>query len=147
MNVICDKSEAHAMDKSETIGDLIEFYKRKHGVALQYVSRNQIRANSAVMCFGEEHRIFMDTALPGNIRILVLLHEMAHIELGHLRHDVWNHQVHLEKEANLYAIGLLRPFLAGHDYEGFVLRLEQSEDVAYGYFREHVLLTEESCAR
>jgi Zn-dependent peptidase ImmA (M78 family) len=110
----------------------------KYKIKIQLVDRKHIKANGIIINLRDEHWLFLDRKLPESIKVFVLLHEIAHIKLGHLRHDVQNNNADVEMEANSYAIRLLEPYISVENHLNLSHCLRESEDLAYNYLRDNI---------
>jgi Zn-dependent peptidase ImmA (M78 family) len=126
------------MHYEHSIVGLLDSLVSKYKIKIQLVDRKDIKANCVVISVRDEHWLFLDGKLPENIKVFVLLHEIAHIKLGHLRHDVQNNNADVEMEANSYAIALLKPYISVEDHLNLSRCLRESEDLAYNYLRDNI---------
>lgn len=100
------------------------------------VKRRQLNGSAAVLQMGNVNHVFVADDMPRRLLPFLLLHEMAHLELGTLaRGHV--HDPDVERQANLWALDRLVQCLDLSAVEPLYASLEVSEDALF----EHLAAT------
>ncbi|UYZ39024.1 hypothetical protein OD350_28550 (plasmid) [Clostridium beijerinckii] len=92
-----------------------------YNIKFQFVTSEQISANASCIKYADGYFIFINSTIPESLDLLVVYHEIAHIELGYIGDKYHLYNKSIEKKVNMRALEEMKKHLGFKFYIFYIM--------------------------